>query len=297
MLDCDAVIHRDVDRVAPLGAEIARALRRRRPDARGSRPRCARRRPSASGCSSWSAAARPGTTASSGGRIEGDRARRRLRHPALPDHAGDLEADHAGVRQADDLLPAVHADDGGDPGDPAHHHAAGPGAVPAAAGRRLAVGLPLRVRRPGGAARPRRRVHHRRGLHRRGPRGDDPRRQHLLRLRARRAAQGAHGARRRLGLRLPRRRSRALRRRRVRRARARGLDRGEAGAAEVQLRRRRALLLRQRRRRDRAQRASRARAARSRSPTSTASTCGAASSASACSTAGPRGWTPGRSTR
>ena len=77
----------------------------------------------------------------------------------------------------------------------------------------------------------------------------------------------------------------------------RGLDRGEAGAAEVQLRRRRALLLRQRRRRDRAQRHARARAARSRSPTSTASTCGAASCASACSTAARPGWTPARSTR
>ena len=66
-----------------------------------------------------------------------------------------------------------------------------------------------------------------------------------------RAAQGAQRPGRRRGLRLPRRRPRALRRGRVRPRAQRRLDRGEAGAAQVELRRRRPVLLRQRRRRDR----------------------------------------------
>ena len=49
--------------------------------------------------------------------------RRRLRHPALADHQGHLEAADADLRQADDLLPAVDADDGRHPRDPRHHDA------------------------------------------------------------------------------------------------------------------------------------------------------------------------------
>ena len=41
-----------------------------------------------------------------------------------------------GLQQADDLLPAVHADAGGDPGDSGHHHARGSGRLPPAARRR-----------------------------------------------------------------------------------------------------------------------------------------------------------------
>ena len=55
---------------------------------------------------------------------------RRLRHPAAPDHPGRQQAARAGVRQADDLLPAVDADPGGHPRRPGHHDAARRRAVP-----------------------------------------------------------------------------------------------------------------------------------------------------------------------
>ena len=45
------------------------------------------------------------------------------RHPAAPDHPGGVQAAAAGLRQADDLLPAVGADAGRHPGHPDHHHA------------------------------------------------------------------------------------------------------------------------------------------------------------------------------
>ena len=111
------------------------------------------------------------------------------------------------------------------------------------------------------AARARRRVHRRRGVHRRRRRGDDPRRQHLLRLRPRRAAQGSSPsptAARCSPTTSPTPSATAWSSSTTHRQR--GLDRGEAGAAEVQLRGRRALLLRQRRGRHRARdRAERAR--------------------------------------
>src|ERR1700674_3793184 len=66
--------------------------------------------------------------------------RRRLRHPALPSDAGHLQATSAGVRQADDLLPAFFADARGDTGDPAHLHPAGHAPLPAVVGRWRAVG-------------------------------------------------------------------------------------------------------------------------------------------------------------
>ena len=73
--------------------------------------------------------------------------RRRLRHAAVPGHAGGQQAAAAGVRQADDLLPAVHADAGGHPRHPAHLDARGHAALRAAAGRRRALGLePRRTR-------------------------------------------------------------------------------------------------------------------------------------------------------
>jgi glucose-1-phosphate thymidylyltransferase len=40
----------------------------------------------------------------------------------VADHAGDLQAADAGLRQADDLLPDVDADDGRHPRDPGDHH-------------------------------------------------------------------------------------------------------------------------------------------------------------------------------
>ena len=47
---------------------------------------------------------------------------RRIGHPAVSDHHGRQQAVAAGLRQADDLLPAVHADDGGHPRHPGDHH-------------------------------------------------------------------------------------------------------------------------------------------------------------------------------
>ena len=54
-----------------------------------------------------------------GKRHEGHPARRRFRHAAASDDPRGVETASAGVRQADGLLPAVHADAGGDQG----HHA------------------------------------------------------------------------------------------------------------------------------------------------------------------------------
>ena len=74
------------------------------------------------------------------------------------------------------------------------------------------------------------------------------------------------------------------------------LHRGEAGAAEVQLRRARPLLLRQRRRRDRPRPRRRAPAASSRSPPSTTRTCAAATlTVSVAAPRARRGSTPARS--
>ncbi len=91
---------------------------------------------------------------------------RRLRHAAAPGHAGHQQAAAAGVRQADDLLPAEHADAGRHARHPDHQHAAGHAALPAAAGRRQPVGHQPAVR---GAAEPRRPgagLHHRRQVRR-----------------------------------------------------------------------------------------------------------------------------------
>ena len=49
---------------------------------------------------------------------------RRVGHAAIPGHAGRLQAAAARLRQADDLLPAEHADARGHPRDPRDHDAA-----------------------------------------------------------------------------------------------------------------------------------------------------------------------------
>ena len=69
-------------------------------------------------------AASCGRRLTEGARDEGHRPGRRLGHAALPDDAGDQQAAAAGLRQADDLLPARDADAGRHPRDPDHHHAA-----------------------------------------------------------------------------------------------------------------------------------------------------------------------------
>ena len=64
---------------------------------------------------------RPPTTATGATHeAQGHHPRRRLRHAALSGDAGRVQAAAAGLRQADDLLPAVDADAGRHPRHPAH---------------------------------------------------------------------------------------------------------------------------------------------------------------------------------
>ena len=85
----------------------------------------------------------------SGGDDEGDRARWGIGNAARADDERGRQAAPARLRQADDLLPAVHADGGGRPRDPRDQHAGGPAPLRAPARRRRAVGVPLRVRGAG----------------------------------------------------------------------------------------------------------------------------------------------------
>ena len=130
---------------------------------------------------------------------QGHHPRRRRRHAAASAHAVDQQAAAAGVRQADDLLPAEHADAGGHPRDPRDQHAARAGAVPATARRRLAVGHRHPLRRAAAAERARQAFIIGREFV--GGQAVVPgaRRQHLLRPRlhrraAARAATRTHGA-------------------------------------------------------------------------------------------------------
>ena len=94
--------------------------------------------------------------------------RRRLRHPAAPGHAGHEQAAAAGVRQADGLLPAEHADAGRHPRGAGDQHAAGHAALRGAAGRRQPLGHEPQLlraaqpRRPGAGLHPRPRLRRRR---------------------------------------------------------------------------------------------------------------------------------------
>ena len=136
----------------------------------------------------------------------------------------------------------------GHPRHPDHHHARGPERVPAAARTTASQwGLDAQLRRAAAARGAGAGLRHRPRLHRRRRLRAGARRQHLLRPlhprgpQARRRARAAGATV--FGYQVQR--PRALRRGRVRRRRPRDLDRGEAQAAQVELRGDRALLLRQ----------------------------------------------------
>ncbi len=228
---------------------------------------------------------------------QGNHPRRRLGQPAASGDARDQQAAAAGVRQADGLLPAQHADARRHPRDPADQHAAGHAALRGAARRRLAVGHrdPLlraaEPRRPGAGVHPRQRASSTGSRARSSSATTSSTATTCSGCSSRRAS-----AERRDGVRLPRARPGALRRRRVRRAAAR------ARASRKSPRRRRAATP------SRActsttptsatspHRSALRRAASSRSPTSTRATSSAATSTSRCSAAATPGSTPARTT-
>ena len=106
---------------------------------------------------------------------------RRLGDAALSDHPRRQQAAPAGLRQADDLLPAVDADAGRHPRDPPDLDARRHRRLRAAAGRRQPDRDLDHLRRAAAPRRPGPGLPDRRDVRRRRPRGADPRRQHLLR--------------------------------------------------------------------------------------------------------------------
>ena len=178
---------------------------------------------------------------------QGHHSRGRVRHASVSGDAGRVEAAAAGLRQADDLLPAVDADARRHPGHPAHLDAGGHAALRTAPGRRRAMGPRDFLCGAALAGRPRAGVHHRRAS------SSDamPRRS----CSATTSSTGTTCSRNSSGrrarcvgrddLRVSGRRSRALRRRRIRRGGPRDEPRGKAAGAEVALRGDGPLLLRQ----------------------------------------------------
>ena len=71
---------------------------------------------------------------------QGDRSRGRGGHPAASDYAGYQQAAPAGLRQADDLLPAQRADAHRHPRGPDHQHSAGAVLLQEAPRRRQPMG-------------------------------------------------------------------------------------------------------------------------------------------------------------
>ncbi len=100
---------------------------------------------------------------------------------ALSADAGRQQAASAGLRQADDLLSADHADAGRHPRDLHHLHAARPAALRALLGDGSQWGIALHLPRAARAQGDRPGVPDRRGFHRRRAGRADPGRQHLLR--------------------------------------------------------------------------------------------------------------------
>ncbi len=204
---------------------------------------------------------------------EGHHPRRGHRVASASGHLGHVEAVAPGLRQADDLLPAVGADARRHPRGAGHHHAGGSSRLRTAARRRITVGNAAALRhaaRPRGA---RPSVPDRRRLPRRAGRIARPRRQHVLRRRL--FPTGQRGGGPRVGrhrVRLPREGSAALRHRRPRRRRPTHQDRGKARVAAQQLGGHRAVLLRRTGRRSCRSRSCHRLAANSRSPRSSTTT-------------------------
>src|SRR5690606_32294219 len=72
--------------------------------------------------------------------------RRRLRHAAVPGHHGDLQAAAAGLRQADDLLPADDPDARRHPGRADHLDTGRYATLRRTAGQRQPLGIEPAVR-------------------------------------------------------------------------------------------------------------------------------------------------------
>ena len=102
-------------------------------------------------------------------------------HAPASDHPGGLQAAHARLRQADDLLSAVGRHAGGHPRSPDHIDPARPAAVPPAARRRRRLGHADRIRRAACAERARPGVRDWRIVRRRRAGDARSRRQYLLR--------------------------------------------------------------------------------------------------------------------
>ena len=199
----------------PAPAAARRRTGRRRP---GRPARRWRRRATRGGWAGRAAEAEEGTSETTGSGSVGrapatsplrcaharDHPGRWQRHAALSDHQGDQQAADADLRQADDLLPALPADECRDPRGPGHHDPRGPGRLPAAARRRLRRRHRDQLRRPAEARGPGPGVPHRRRLHRRPVGRPRARRQHLLRHRPRPEPARQHRPDRRARVRLPR---------------------------------------------------------------------------------------------
>ena len=212
----------------------------------------------------WCERSRPGATIASGSgwasndititiafdsidRAEGDHPRRRLGIAAASADARGQQAAAADLQQADGLLPAVDADAGGHPrrswSSPRRTSRTASGGCSATAASSGCGSSTPRSRSPTAWRR------------RSSSAASSSARDRVALALGDNIFYGAHfsdylrsaAARetRRDGVRLPGARSRALRRRRVRRRRPRGQPRGEAGEAEVVVRRDRPVLLRQ----------------------------------------------------
>ena len=293
----------------------ARLVARARPSRAGSRARCA----GTSTTPTWVASVQSGeyrqldrpelrararrARERERGHAQGHHPRRRLRHAAVSGDAGRLQAAAAGLRQADDLLPAVDADARGHPRHPADHlDAAGHAALRAAARRRQQWGLDIAYAVQPSPGRARAGVHHRPRLRRRRPRlrwcsATTSSTATTCRRCCRRARSARAG---RDGLRLPGAAipsatawSSSTRSGRV------VEPRGEAGGAQVALRGDRALLLRQPRGRHRARacKPSAARRARDHRREPAATSSAATLRRARCWAAASRGSTPARTSR